>query len=348
MKATMTEQQQFADPAIASVPQKRPEKRALKVRNETREITLIVATIVTLLAVGAFNHRFISLDNIRFMVLNSVVLSLVALGQTWVIATKGIDLSVAPIMGLTAVVTGLLAQNSGLPLYQAFALALLIGLVLGTINGVLVAKVSIPPIIVTLGTYSIYSGLIFIYSNGTQVTSVPNAYATFGNGVIAPWLPLPIPVLTLAIALLLCWFVLGQTVFGRAVLAIGNNATAAYNAGVSVTSTQVRVYMISGVLAAIAGLVFVSYTGSATVTTGTGDHIELQSIAVALIGGTAIAGGRGNMIGTVLGGLFLSVILTALVFLHVPPIWYSAGEGAMILLTVTLGMRQRAAGKAAR
>jgi ribose/xylose/arabinose/galactoside ABC-type transport system permease subunit len=342
MKATMTEQQHFADRAAASV----PEKRALKVRNETREITLIVATIVTLLAVGAFNHRFISLDNIRFMVLNSVVLSLVALGQTWVIATKGIDLSVAPIMGLTAVVTGLLAQTSGLPLYQAFALALLIGLVLGTINGVLVAKVSIPPIIVTLGTYSIYSGLIFIYSNGTQVTSVPHAYATFGNGVIAQWLP--IPVLTLAIALLLCWFVLGQTVFGRAVLAIGNNATAAYNAGVSVISTQVRVYMISGVLAAVAGLVFVCYTGSATVTTGTGDHIELQSIAVALIGGTAIAGGRGNMIGTVLGGLFLSVILTALVFLHVPPIWYSAGEGAMILLTVTLGMRQRAAGKAAR
>jgi len=344
MKAMMTEQQHIADRTAAPAPRKRP----LTARNETREITLIVATIVTLLAVGAFNHRFMSLDNIRFMVLNSVVLSLVALGQTWVIATKGIDLSVAPIMGLTAVVTGLLAQTSGLPLYQAFALALLIGLVLGTINGVLVAKVSIPPIIVTLGTYSIYSGLIFIYSNGTQVTAVPPAYATFGNGVIAHWLPLPIPVLTLAIVLFLCWFVLGQTVFGRAVLAIGNNAAAAYNAGVSVTSTQVRVYMISGVLAALAGLVFVCYTGSATVTTGTGDHIELQSIAVALIGGTAIAGGRGNMIGTVLGGLFLSVILTALVFLHVPPIWYSAGEGAMILLTVTLGMRQRAAGKASR
>ena len=137
------------------------------------------------------------------------------------------------------------------------------------------------------------------------------------------------------------WFVLGHTRFGRAVLAIGNNQAAAYNAGIPVTITQVGVYTISGVLAALAGLMFVSYTGSATVTTGTGDHMELQSIAVALIGGTAIAGGRGNAFGTVLGALFLSVVLTALVFVHVPPIWYSAGEGAMILATVTAGARRR-------
>ncbi|WP_459673731.1 ABC transporter permease [Acidisoma sp. 7E03] len=338
----MTQQPPFALESSTRSPRSRAGRR------ETREITLIVATIVTLAVVGLYSHRFVSLENIRFMVLNSVVLSLVALGQTWVIATKGIDLSVAPIMGLTAVVTGLLAQTSGLPLYQAFALALAIGVVLGTVNGFLVARITIPPIIVTLGTYSIYSGLMFIYSNGTQVTAVPPAYATFGNGLLAAWLPLPIPVLLLIAAVAACGFVLNHTIFGRAVLAIGNNATAAYNAGVPVMKTQVLVYVISGVLAALAGLVFVSYTGSATVTTGTGDHVELQSIAVTLIGGTAIAGGRGNMLGTVLGGLFLSVILTALVFLHVPPIWYSAGEGAMILLTVTLGMRQAAAGKAAR
>jgi ribose/xylose/arabinose/galactoside ABC-type transport system permease subunit len=332
--------------AAAVSPRQPPRPRAA--RRETREITLIAATIFTLLAVGAINHGFVSLQNLRFMILNSVVLSLLALGQTWVIATKGIDLSVAPIMGLTAVVTGLLAQGSGLPLAAAFAIALGIGLVLGTLNGLLVAKLSIPPIIVTLGTYSLYSGLVFIYSNGTDVVQVPPAYATFGNGVIANWFPVPIPVLVLAMALFLCWFTLGHTVFGRAVLAIGNNAVAAYNAGVSVVSTQIRVYTLSGVLAALAGLVFLCYTGSATVTTGTGDHVELQSIAVALIGGTAIVGGRGNMIGSVLGGLFLSVILTALVFLHVPPIWYSAGEGVMILITVTLGMRQNASRGSAR
>jgi ribose/xylose/arabinose/galactoside ABC-type transport system permease subunit len=344
MKASVTETPTFKAAAPSAVTVKPPSGA----RRETREITLIVAAVLVLLAVGAINHRFISIENIRFMVLNSVVLSLLALGQTWVIATKGIDLSVAPIMGLTAVVTGLLAQSNGLPLIGAVGIALVIGLVLGTVNGLLVARLTIPPIIVTLGTYSIYSGFIFIYSNGTQVDQVPAAYATFGNGIIANWLPIPIPVLVLAAVLFFCWFTLGYTLFGRAVLAIGNNAVAAYNAGVSVMSTQIRVYVISGVLAALAGLVFVCYTGSATVTTGTGDHVELQSIAVALIGGTAIAGGRGNMIGTVLGGLFLSVILTALVFLHVPPIWYSAGEGAMILITVTLGARQSGVGRASR
>ncbi len=344
MKASMTDTSAFK----TSAPPVKAARRPRVARRETREITLIVAAALVLLAVGSISHRFVSIENIRFMVLNSVVLSLLALGQTWVIATKGIDLSVAPIMGLTAVVTGLLAQGSGLPLIGAFGIALVIGVVLGALNGLLVARLTIPPIIVTLGTYSIYSGLIFIYSNGTQVDQVPPAYAAFGNGTLAPWLPIPIPVLTLAVVLFLCWFALGHTLFGRAVLAIGNNAVAAYNAGVSVVSTQIRVYIVSGLLTALAGLVFVCYTGSATVTTGTGDHVELQSIAVALIGGTAIAGGRGNMVGTVLGGLFLSVVLTALVFLHVPPIWYSAGEGAMILATVTLGMRQGAAGRVSR
>ena len=313
-------------------------------RRERREITLLVATLATILIVSLARHNFMSVQNLRFMLLNSVVLSLLALGQTLVIATRGIDLSVAPILGLTAVVTGLLAQSSGLPLVGAFGIALLIGLVLGTINGFLVARLVIPPIITTLGTYSLYSGLMFVTSNGTQVDSVPHAYSILGNGLLSPYLPVPIPVVVLGVVLLLTWFMLGHTRFGRALLAIGNNNAAAYNAGIAVTSTQVRAYALSGMLAALAGLMFLCYTGSATVTTGTGDHMELQSIAVALIGGTAIAGGRASMIGTVLGSLFLSVVLTALVFVHVPPIWYSAGEGLMILVTVASGRRQQAAG----
>lgn len=329
-----------ASAALPVSPASRP-RRTAGIRRETREVTLIVVTIATIFLVGAFNHGFMSLQNLRFMLLNCVVLSLLALGQTLVIATRGIDLSVAPVLGLSAMVTGLLAQGGGLPLAAAFAIALAIGLVLGTLNGLLVAKLAIPPIITTLGTYSLYSGLIFLYSNGTQVDSVPHSYAMLGNGVLSVFIPVPIPVLVLALVVLAIWFVLGHTRFGRAVLAIGNNQAAAYNAGIPVTITQVGVYTISGVLAALAGLMFVSYTGSATVTTGTGDHMELQSIAVALIGGTAIAGGRGNAFGTVLGALFLSVVLTALVFVHVPPIWYSAGEGAMILATVTAGARRR-------
>jgi ribose/xylose/arabinose/galactoside ABC-type transport system permease subunit len=309
-------------------------------RAEMRELTLLAATILVVLGVGLFDRGFLSAQNLRFMLLNSVVLSLVAIGQTLVIATRGVDLSVAPVLGLTAIVTGLLAEHGGLALWQAWPLAVAIGLVLGTINGLLVARLAIPPIITTLGTYSLYSGLMFLYSNGTQVDSVPPAFAALGNGFL-PVVPVPNALAVLLLAVAAAWFVLNHTRFGRAVLAVGNNDVAAFNAGIGVTGIKVRVYALSGLLAAIAGLMFVCYTGSATVTTGTGDHMELQSIAVALIGGTAIAGGRGTVLGTVLGSLFLSVVLTALVFVHVPPIWYSAGEGLMILVTVSAGARRR-------
>jgi ribose/xylose/arabinose/galactoside ABC-type transport system permease subunit len=309
----------------------------------TRELTLVAVTLGLTIIVGLINHDFVGAQNLRFMLLNSVVLSLVALGQTLVIAMRGIDLSVAPILGLAAMVCGLLAQTHGISLLVALPLALAIGLVLGTINGVLVATMDIPPIVVTLGTYSLYSGLTFLYSDGTQVDAVPPAFATFGNGHLFGVLPVPTPVVVLLIVLALCWYVLRHTAFGRAVLAVGNNASAAYAAGLPVTWVRIRVYALSGTLAAFAGLMFLCYTGSATVTAGTGDHIELQSIAVSLIGGTAIAGGRGNLTGTVLGSLFLSVVLTALVFLHVPPIWYSAGEGLMILAAVQAGFGRRGA-----
>ncbi len=313
----------------------------VRFRRGGRLLTLTAVTVATILVVGLAHPGFMGAQNLRFMLLNCVVLSLLALGQTLVIATCGIDLSVAPILGLSAMVTGLLAQGDGLPLASAFGIALAIGLVLGTANGLLVALLAIPPIITTLGTYSLYSGLIFLFSDGAQVDSVPAAYAMLGNGVVSSALPVPIPALVLAAVLAALWFMLGHTRFGRAILAVGNNQAAAYNAGVAVRRVQVLAYTLSGVLAALAGLMFVSYTGSATVTTGTGDHMELQSIAVALIGGTAIAGGRGSMAGTVLGALFLSVVLTALVFVHVPPIWYSAGEGLMILLAVTAGGQGR-------
>jgi ribose/xylose/arabinose/galactoside ABC-type transport system permease subunit len=319
-------------------------RRSFLRRMEARDLTLVGVTVVFALLVGLVNRDFLSAQNLRFMLLNSVVLSLVAIGQTLVIAMRGIDLSVAPLMGLSAILCGLLAQSQGLPLAEAVAISLMLGLVLGAANGMLVALLDIPPIITTLGTYSLYGGLTFIYSNGTQVDAVPPSYAAFGNDALWQALPIPTPVLILLLVLGLFWYLLGHSRFGRAVLAVGNHAEAAYNAGLPVTWIRIRVYALSGMLAAFAGLMFVCYTGSATVTTGTGDHVELQSIAVALVGGTAIAGGRGNVIGTVLASLFLSVVLTALVFLRIPPIWYSAGEGLMIIAAVQNGLGWKRAG----
>jgi ribose/xylose/arabinose/galactoside ABC-type transport system permease subunit len=299
-----------------------------------REPLLIGVSVLMSLLVAALRPNFLTISNIDFILLSSVVLGLISIGQTFVILSKGIDLSVAPIVGLAAVVTGLMATNQGLPLWGAILLSIALGAVLGAANGLLISLANIPPIIVTLGTLSIYSGFMFIYTNGVQVTSVPPDYAAFGNRLILPGLPLP--VLLLVIFTVLAWLVLKYTTFGRWVYAIGNHNEAAHNAGIPTRLTRFLVYTLSGMFAGLAGLVYVAYNASATATSGVAENLELQSIAAVLIGGTLITGGRGNVWGSVIGSIFLTLLLTVLVFLHVPAIWDPAGEGILILLAVVL------------
>jgi len=300
----------------------------------SRAAQLLAVMILIAVGVGAAHPSFLSAHNIDFILLDSVVLGIVALGQTLVIIGRGIDLSVAPIMGLSAVVTGLLSTRSGLPLVGAVGLALLIGMVLGSVNGLFVSLVRVPPIIVTLGTLGLFGGLQFLYTNGDQVTGVPRSYEQFGNDEIFPGMPylvLLLVVLTAIVAGLL-----RSSRFGRNIFAVGNNEVAARAAGIPVRRTVFLTYFYSGLLAGLAGLVYIAHTAAATATTGTGENLQLQSIAAVLIGGTAISGGRGGVLGSVLGSVFLSLVLTALVFTGVPAIWNSAGEGVLILVAVLL------------
>ncbi|HTK10677.1 MAG TPA: ABC transporter permease [Ktedonobacteraceae bacterium] len=301
-----------------------------------RELLLIAVSVGISLILGALHPDFLSISNLDFILLNAVVLGLISIGQTFVIISKGIDLSVAPIMGLTALVTGLMSVNQGLPLWAAILLAIAIGAILGAVNGVFISFAHIPPIIVTLGTLSIYGGFMFLYSNGVQVTSVPPAYAAFGNGLILPGVPFP--VLLLALFTLLGWFVLKYTPFGRKVYAIGNNQESAHNAGIPVRKILFLVYVLCGALAGFAGLVYISYTAAATATTGVAENVELQSVAAVLIGGTLITGGQGSVVGSVIGSIFLTLLLAVFVFLRIPAIWDPAGEGLLILLAVILNI----------
>jgi len=318
-------------------PPAEPRSRPVRGAVRHRSIQLIIAMLLLSVVVGAFHPGFVARGNIEFIMLDCVVLGLIALGQTFVIISRGIDLSVAPIMGLTAVVTGLMATRDALPLGTAVLLSLAIGLVLGAVNGLLVSVVRIPPIIVTLGTLGLFGGLQFLYTDGDQVTDVPAGYATFGNATLVPGLPRPV-VLLVALTLV-CWLVLRYTSFGRNVFAVGNNERAARAAGIPVRLTVFGVYLVSGLLAGFAGLVYIAHTAAATATTGTAENVQLQSIAAVLIGGTAISGGRGGVLGSVLGSLFLSLVLTALVFSGVPAIWNTAGEGVLILVAVLLEAR---------
>lgn len=305
-----------------------------------REIQLTLLIVVIFFAMTAYRPGFASQSNVEFLLLGSVVLGIVTIGQTIVIITKGIDLSVAPIMGLSAVVTGMLAQQSGLPITAAVGIALAVGIVLGAINGLLVVVGHIPPIIATLGTFGLFGGFQFLVTNGAQVSSVPDDFNSFGNGELVPWIPFQVVLLVLltaAVTVVLRW-----TVFGRNVMAVGNNESSARIAGVRVRWVVFLTYVISGCLAGFAGLVYVAHVAAATAVTGTSDNYHLQSIAAALIGGTLISGGRGNVVGSVLASLFLTLTLTSMVFLGIPAIWNYGGQGLLILAALSLEGRGRA------
>ncbi|HEX3804686.1 MAG TPA: ABC transporter permease [Solirubrobacteraceae bacterium] len=286
---------------------------------------------------AAYRSEFLSTSNIEFMLVDSVVLGLVALGEMFVLLVRGIDLSVAPIVGLSALVTGMLANSGGLSLVEAIFLAIALGAVLGCGNALLVGLLRLPPIIATLGTLFVYSGLMFVYTNGKEVNSVPSSYVRFANSEVVSGVPAQ--ALLLVVIAAAVWAILSHTVRGRQLYAVGNHPEAARHAGITVLPIVASAYIICGALSGFAGLVLVSYSSYANSTTGTGTNIELAAIAAALVGGTALSGGRGGPFGTILGAFFLTVILTSVVFLHVPAVWEPAGEGALILLAVGIDQR---------
>lgn len=307
-----------------------------------RELQIVLAIVVVAGISTVLHPDFLAPGNIAFMLADAVATILLAIGQTIVILGKGIDLSVAPILGINAVVVGLQAQNHNLPLIAGLGIAVGLGVALGVGNGILVSVAGLPPIIATLATLTVYGGLQFILSNGLQVDTLPNAYAALGSADLAPGIPWLIVIAAGFVAA--GSFMLNRTVFGRAIYAVGNSAEASFRAGIPVKRVLFCTYVLSGLLAGIAGLVYLCHTGTADSTTGSDSNVELTSIAASLIGGTSLLGGRGGPLGSALGAVFLSVALTAMVFARIPPIWEPAGVGVLILLAIVFD-RDRAAAR---
>jgi len=305
-----------------------------------REVQLILAIGIVVAVTTAAHPSFVAPGNISFMLADASATAILAMGQTIVVLAKGIDLSVAPILGISAVLVAFPAQDLNLPIIVGLAIVLGVGLVLGAANGVLVSIARIPPIIATLATLSVYGGLQFIVAKGEEISNIPNSYAALGNDDIVagvPWVLLIVIALAAAVT-----FFLRHTNMGRSIYAIGNDATAAHRSGIPVRRVTFISYTLCGILAGIGGLIYLCHVGSVDSTTGTADNINLTSIAATLIGGTALTGGRGGVAGSVLGAIFLSVALTAMVFALIPAIWEPAGVGALMLLAMLFDRRSTA------
>ncbi len=300
----------------------------------SRELLLLVAIALVLGIISSRFPAFITLSNLAAVFNDTSPLILLAIGQMIVILTKCIDLSVAANLALTGMVVSLINISApGLPIIVTLVVATGFGACLGMINGILVWKLGIPPIVVTLGTMTIFRGTIFLLTEGKWVNSheMSDTFKAFPRTDL-----LGLPVLSwIAIAaVILFTIVMTRTTLGRAFYAAGGNPHAATYAGINVGRTQFWAFTISGALAGLTGYLWVSRFAVAYVDVAGG--FELTVVAACVIGGVSIMGGIGSVPGALLGALFLGIIANALPVVNISPFWQMAISGGAIIIAVVL------------
>jgi len=298
----------------------------------------LIGFVILFVILSILSPQFFTFGNLRNVALQTSVNALMAVGMTFVILTAGIDLSVGSMLALTSVISAGLMVAHVNPWLSAL-IALVVGAGAGLLNGVFVAYARLAPFIVTLGTMTLYRGLTEIYTNGNPIFNLPQAFSHFGAGL---FLTVPLPVWVTAFIFVAGWVVLQRSVAGRRIYAIGGNENVAFLAGVPVRRYLVSVYVISGVLAALAGIVLTSRLGSAEPTAGTG--YELDAITAVVLGGTSLFGGEGKITGTLVGALILGVIDNGLNLLNVNSFYQDAVKGLIILAAIMLD-RKKATGR---
>jgi rhamnose transport system permease protein len=256
---------------------------------------------------------------------------LVALPMTFIIITGGIDLSVGSIMGLCAIVLGVAWQNLGLPLEAAIALALLTGALAGAINGWFITRIGVPPLIMTLATLALYRGLAEGISQARSVRGYPEWFFRLGQGEV---LGLPTQLWILLVAIVVSALVLAYTAFGRSLYAIGHNELAARFSGIPVDRYKLLIYTFSGLMAGLAGYIFVSRVSTTRSDMGTG--LELDVIAAVVLGGTSIFGGTGTIMGTVLGVVLIQLLKNGLALTGVKGDATIVVIGAVLILSILI------------
>lgn len=294
--------------------------------------------LAIVVAVNILTHGdFLSVGNITNVLRQITFNSIAAVGQTFVIITAGIDLSVGSLMGLTGVVMALFANafplDNGIALVLAtLVVGIIVGCAAGWVNAVPVVRLGLPPFITTLAMLQIARGLAYILAHGQPVPLTSNAFNGIGTGQFLNLIPWSIVVMIFIVAVFA--IVLTRTRFGRYVFALGGNEEAARLAGIDVRRTKTLVYVISGGCAAVAGLLLMARFASGSPQTGTG--YELQAIAAVVVGGTSLAGGRGSIIGTFFGALLIGVLNNVMNLLNIESYTQQIVLGAVILLAVIL------------
>ncbi|MGI6148807.1 MAG: ABC transporter permease [Limnochordia bacterium] len=285
--------------------------------------------------VSLLTPKFLTTTNLINVARQISINGIVAVGMTFVITTGGIDISVGSTVALCGIVAGLLLR-SGMPVLIAALAALIVGAVGGLGNGLLVAYGKLLPFVATLGTMNLFRGLLLVISNGQAVWGLPRQFTFIGTGYV---LGIPMPVIICAAVFAVGYFLLNHTTIGRFTIAVGGNEEAARLAGVPVRKIKLFVYSFCGLLCGLAGLVLTARLASAQPTAGEG--YELTAIASVVIGGTSLLGGKGSIMGTLLGAMVLGVVSNALNLLGISPFYQTMFIGGIVLIAVLFDMLRK-------
>ncbi|HHR5902206.1 TPA: ABC transporter permease [Providencia alcalifaciens] len=274
----------------------------------------LVGLIILFACMSIFNEHFLTVNNLSTIARQVSINAIIAIGMTFAILTGGIDLSVGAVMALSGTLMAGLMKYYGMDPTLAITLGLLSGIAFGFVNGILTAYGKMPPIIVTLGAMIIAKGLALIYTGGYPISGLPQEFAFWGREEL---MGIQVPILLMLGLYLIFYVVLNHIPFGRYIYAIGGNEEAARLSGIRVERYKMLVYVISGFTAAFAGLIFTSRVMSGQPNAGVG--FELDAIAAVVLGGASIAGGRGMIIGTLIGAMILGVLNNGLNLLGISP-----------------------------
>jgi ribose transport system permease protein len=312
-------------------------------RDRLQQFLAFASLIVIFAFFSVASPNFLNYTNVTAILFSTVVIGTLALGTTFVIITGGIDLSIGTGMALCAVISGVLIVNAGLPVPLGVLGAVLFGGLIGLINGVNIALLKLPPFIATLAMMLVAQGLALVISKSTPIyfTDSPS-YVKISTGHLIPGLNLPNAVIILAVLAVVAGVLLNKTILGRYTYSIGSNEEATALSGINVRTWKIIIYTLAGLFIGLAGVLISARLGSAQPATGTG--YELQAIAAVVIGGTSLAGGKGSIVGTVIGALIISVLNNGLQIMSIPQEWQNVILGCVILVAVYADMaRKRAA-----
>lgn len=316
-----------------------PAKKSLLSKEWLIEQKSLIALIFLIVVVSFLNPNFFTVDNILNILRQTSVNAIIAVGMTLVILTAGIDLSVGSVLALCGAFAASMIGME-VPVMVAVPTALVAGAALGAISGVIIAKGKVQAFIATLVTMTLLRGVTMVYTDGrpisTGFTDTADAFAWFGTGY-AMGIPVPVWIMTVVFAAV--WYLLNHTRFGRYVYALGGNESATRLSGIDVDKVKIGVYAICGLLAAVAGIIVASRLSSAQPTAGMG--YELDAIAAVVLGGTSLAGGRGRIMGTLIGALIIGFLNNALNLLDVSSYYQMIAKAVVILLAVLVDNKNK-------